>query len=210
MDLRKAIEEVKREAGKRNFKQVVEMKINLVGINPKNFSINDAIVLPKGINKERKICAVGGGDFVLKAKKCADKVIDAKEFGKIKDKKEKKRIANEFDFFVVEAPVMAEFARNFGPILAPRGKMPLPQHIIPPGKDPCDLIEKVRKSTRIVCKKSPVVHTVIGSEDMSVEDLETNAKAVLDYVVSKLPRGKQNIKSIYLKLTMGKAVRVSG
>jgi len=209
MDLRKAIEEIKKEAGKRKFKQTVEMKINLSGIDPKGFSINDVIELPKGIKKERKICAVGTGDFILKAKKCADKVIDSKTFGKF-DKKEKKKIAREFDFFIVEAPAMAEFAKNFGPILAPRGKMPNPQHIVPPGGNPCPIIEKARRSVRVVAKKSPVVHAVIGTEDMGVEELEENAKAVLEHVISKLPRGKQNIKSIYIKLTMSRAVKVSG
>jgi len=210
MNLRKAIEEVKKEAGKRKFKQTVEMKINLTGIDPKNFTINDVIELPRGINKEKKICAVGTGDFLLKAKKCADVVIDAKKLEKFKDKKEKKKLADEVDFFVVEAPVMAEFAKSFGPVLAPRGKMPLPQHIIPPGGDPCPVVERLRKSVRIVGKKSPVVHTVIGTEDMSIEDLETNAKAVLEYVVGKLPRGKHNLRNIYIKLTMSRPVRVSG
>ena len=67
-----------------------------------------------------------------------------------------KRIAKEIDFFVVEAPVMASFAKVFGPALGRLGKMPLPQHILPPGADPCALVEKLRRTVRIRARKSPV------------------------------------------------------
>ncbi len=210
MDLKKAIEEAKKSK-KRGFTQTVEMKINLTGIDPKSFSINEIYELPKGINKKRTVCAVGSGDFLLNAKKCADLTLDIKkDMDRFKSKKDRKKWAEGIDFFVVEAPAMAEFAKNFGPILAPRGKMPAPQHILPPGSNPCPRIEKVRRSVRVVGKKSPVVHCVIGTEDMSTDDLESNAQHILEHVMNKLPKGKHNIKGVYIKLTMGKAVRASG
>ncbi len=43
---------------------------------------------------------------------------------------------------------------------------------------------------------------------MSPEDLTDNAHAVLDRVLKRLERGPQNIKSIYVKTTMGPSQRI--
>ncbi len=206
-----AIKKARELSKKRNFVQSFEMAINLQGINPKTFMLNDVFELPHGRGKEVKVCAVGTGDFILKAKGVADFVIDAKkDFEKFKTKKDIKKFVKDIDFFVVEAPVMAEFAKVFGKVLGPLCKMPLPQHILPPGRDPTEVIKRLKRSVRIRGKKSPVIHTVFGTETQKDEELAENAAAIYEYILSKLERGRHNVKNIFIKLTMGPAVMVNG
>ena len=207
MDFKPALKKAL-ESKKRNFEQTVELIINLKGIDTKVFSLNDAIKLPAGRGKGVKICAVGSGDFVVKAKKCADRTFDVKELLEVKEKKEKRKLANEYEHFVVEANVMTDFAKALGQFLGPRGKMPLPHHIVPPGGDPCPKVALLRDTVRIKAKKSPVVQVPIGTEKMSVEELEKNAHAVMEFLIHKLERGNENVKEVLVKLTMGPAVKV--
>ncbi len=194
---------------KRNFTQSFEIIIVLKGVDTKQFALNENVVLPNGRGKDVKVCVVASGDIALKAKKCADRVIDKNELERI-SKKEAKKIAKEFDFFAVEAPLMASFAKVFGPVLGPRGKMPTPRDIIPPTGDPCAVVERLRKSTRVRARKSASIQAAFGSEKQKDEELAENAKAVLEAVLNKLEQGWNNIKKIFVKLSMGPVVKVYG
>jgi len=48
----------------------------------------------------------------------------------------------------------------------------------------------------------------VGDETMSDEDIAENIEAVISAVVGKLKKGIRNIKSIYVKTTMGEAVKI--
>lgn len=210
MKWKKAFGDAKKAAKPRKFSQTVELIVNLKGIDTKVFTLNDTIKLPAGRGKELQVCAIGTGDFVVAGKKCADNTVDKNQFDDFKGKKEIKKFVKDVDYFVVEAPVMADFAKVFGQILGPKGKMPLPHHIVPPGGDPCPKVKDLRQTSRIRTKKSAVIQVPIGTEKMSEEDLEKNARAVIDFLVHKLEQGKNNIKDVRVKLTMGPAVTVDG
>ncbi|MBR9689413.1 MAG: 50S ribosomal protein L1 [Candidatus Altiarchaeota archaeon] len=210
MNFKKAIEKAKESTKERKFNQTLELIINLVDIDTKTFSLNDTVKLPQGRGRDYKICVVGSGDFVIKGRGCADKTVEKNEFDDYRDKKKVKKFVSDVDFFVVEASVMADFAKTFGQILGPKGKMPLPHHIVPPNGDPCPRAADLRKTVRIKAKKTAVVQVPVGTEKMSVEDLEKNVKAVYDHITNKLERGTDNVKKVIVKFTMGPAVRVNG
>jgi len=102
-------------AKKRNFRETVDLAINLKDIDlslPKN-RIQEDIILPHGRGKDVRICVIGGGELALKAKNVADLVITPEELGAIADdKKEAKRIANSVDYFIAEAPLMPTIRRK--------------------------------------------------------------------------------------------------
>ncbi|MEM5804350.1 MAG: 50S ribosomal protein L1, partial [Candidatus Aenigmatarchaeota archaeon] len=61
---------------------------------------------------------------------------------------------------------------------------------------------------RVAVKDSPAAHCRIGHEDMSDEDIADNAFAVVKAVESALPKGINQIRNAYVKLTMGKPVKI--
>ena len=48
----------------------------------------------------------------------------------------------------------------------------------------------------------------VGKESMSNEDLAENIETILTNIVETLKRGVNNIGSVYVKLTMGSAVKL--
>lgn len=202
------IKKLQTESKKRNFVESVELAINLKDIdlsNPKN-RIQEEIMLPKGRGRQVKVGVFGGSEMALKAKGVADIIIQPEEIEEIaKDKAKAKKFARANDFFVAEAPLMPTIGKRLGIILAPRGKMPKP---IPPGSDPKVAIEKLRVSVSVRTRDKKTFHLAIGTKDMSPEDLAENLDAVLKRLTSKLERGKMNIRSAYVKTTMGPSFKV--
>ncbi|HDD60144.1 MAG: 50S ribosomal protein L1 [Thermoplasmata archaeon] len=211
MDSKSILEGVKEaleKAKKRNFKESVELAINLKDVdlsNPKN-RINEEIVLPKGRGKPVKVALFAGDELAYKAKDVADLVIPGEEIPDLgEDKKRAKQLANEYDFFLAETTYMPLVGKHLGVVLGPRGKMPKP---IPPSADPRPLIENLRKMVRARSKDRPTFHVPVGVRDMPPEEIAQNIEAVLSRIISKLERGEMNIRSAYVKTTMGPAVRI--
>ncbi|MCD6202815.1 MAG: hypothetical protein J7I99_00445, partial [Methanophagales archaeon] len=120
------------------------------------------------------------------------------------DKKRARMLVKKYDVFAADASLMAQIGRSLGTILGPRGKMPTP---IPPGVDPTQILMRLRRTVNIK-SKTPTFWVSIGRKGMDARAIAENAAAVIKAVESHLERGWQNIASIYMKTTMGHAVRV--
>ena len=114
-------------------------------------------------------------------------------------------MAESYDFFIAEAPLMPNIGRALGRIFAPRGKMPKP---IQPDDDISSTISKLKRSIKARSKDKTTFHCLAGREDMSLEDIAENVDVILQRVEGKLERGKMNIKSAYISTTMGSSARV--
>jgi len=196
------------ESKKRNFVESVELAVNLKDIdlsNPKN-RIQEEIMLPKGRGRPIRVGVFGSSEMAMKAKGVADVVIQPEEIEEIaKNKAKAKKFARANDFFVAEAPLMPTIGKRLGIILAPRGKMPKP---IPPGSDPKAAIDKLKVSVSVRTRDKKTFHLAIGTNSMSPEDLAENLDAVIKRLTTRLERGKMNIRSAYVKTTMGPSFKV--
>lgn len=201
------INELLKRNEKRNFKQTVDVMINLKAksLNLEGEDKLDLTIhLPKGRGKETEVGVFAEGDLNLKAKKVSQHVLNKKELEKYsKDKRKMRKFANSCSYFLAQADLMPLIGKTWGVVLGPRGKMPQP---IPPNADPAPIIKKLKDTIRIKTKKSPTVHAPLGLEDMPAEDLAENLDAVLKEVKKQIP--KEKISSIYIKRTMGKPVKI--
>ncbi len=192
-------------SSERGFVESVDLCINLKNVDlkqPKN-RINVDVILPKKL-KEPKIGAFVSGEIALKVKEAGAEVIDPEELKKM-DKKKARTMVNKYDFFVADVAVMPLVGKSLGTILGPRGKMPDP---IPHGVDPIQLLSRLKRTIKVK-SKTAVLWTNIGRKDMDAKDIAENAAAVIKAIESRLERGWQNIGSIYMKTTMGPAVKVA-
>ncbi len=198
MKIEEAIEELKKE--KRNFDQTVDLIITLRNIDlkkPEN-RITKEIALPHGRGKDAKI-----GIF-------SDKIgIKKEEIEKMgKNKKDAKKLAKSYDFFLATADLMPLIGKLLGRFLAPKGKMPQP---IPPTftKEQIDkIVERKKKSILIRVKSSPQIQVPVGKQSMDTKDLKENIEHVIKEVVSLLPKSRAQVRDVYLKLTMSKPIKI--
>ncbi len=188
--------------------QSVELIVSFRGIDVRKhpeFRFRDAVVLPHGLGKEVKICVVAEGTMAEEAKKCgAYKVLSKDEVSKF-DKKAAKKLAQECDWVLVRADLMAIAGRILGPALGPRGKAPIP---IPPNADIAKFIERYRNATRLFSRDQPFVACKIGVETMEIPKLVDNAMTVLNYVENKVKRPLLTFSKIYVKTTSSPAIEV--
>jgi large subunit ribosomal protein L1 len=100
---------------------------------------------------------------------------------------------------------MALVGRTLGPVLGPRGKMPMP---VEPNADIAALLEKHRKTVVVRMRNQPIIQVSVGSESMSDDELFDNIQAVLRVLEGKLKRGLKNVKLVFLKTSMGEPVKI--
>ncbi len=211
-ELQSALQKAKDISEKRNFKQSFDLVINLKGLDMKKqeHNVDAFITLPHVRGRKTKVCALVGAELFEQAKQVYDSAVLSDTFEKYKDKREIKKLASSYDYFVAQANIMPKVATAFGKVFGPRGKMPNPKSgcVVPPNANLKPLYEKLQRTIRILTKNSPLVQCSVGTEDMKLNDVAENALAIYNTIVQALPNEKHNIKDVYIKLTMGKPVKV--
>jgi len=202
------IEKAREASPERNFEQSFDIAVNLreLDMNRPDNRINLRFQLPNGVG-DRKVLVFASGDLALRARRAgADEVVEPAELDQLAtDKKAAKKKLAPYDSFVAEAPMMPTVGRVAGPILGPRGKMPTP---VPPQAPIDEIIERERRTIVLRSRDKPFVHCIVGKEGMSNEEVADNIETVLRNLTAATKRGFQNIKTMYLKLTMGDSVKL--
>ena len=204
-----AVKQAKEKSGGKKFNQTVDLILNIQEIDMKapEGKIQEVVELPHATGKPNKVCVVASGELAMKARHAnADKVIERGDLDALAGKKKDlRKLASEYDVFVSEAPLMALVGKTLGPVLGPRGKMPIP---VPPTADVLPLLEKHRKTVVVRMRAQPIIQVSVGSESMSDDDLSDNIQAVLRVLDGKLKRGLKNVKNVYIKTAMGVPVKI--
>ena len=202
------IKKAKESEKARKFQQSIELILVFKDIDvKKGFAINETIQLPKKMSKSASVCIIAAGDLGIKAKNAkADRVMNEAELIQLgKNKRESRKVINEYDFFLADTKLMPTVGKVLGQLLGPRGKMPTP---IPFNAPVEALLERFRTSVGVKVKGSLSLSCKIGEESMEDADLAANASAVAAIIEKKLPNGDKNIRRIMIKTTMGKAIRL--
>ena len=196
------IKELKGNSKKRKFNQRYDLVINLkdFDINKSDIKVDEIFSLPKGSGKDTTITLFHSELKELKG--C--KIFNAGEIEVLAtNKKALSNLINSTGLFLSEPKLMTVVGKHLGKFLAPRGLMPKP--VV---GDLTSLISSYKNGVRITIKKDNIIHTVVGSENMEDADVTENIKAVLEFLKSKLPAGKNNIGKVYLKFTMSRPIKL--
>ena len=205
----KALEEAKKLSKKRGFNQSIDLIVNLKDIDlkkPEN-RINELVEFSNPPGKLASVCVIASGDLAIRAKKAeADGVIGPEDLDALaKDKKAAKQFEKRHDFFIAEAPLMPTVGKSIGSVLGPSGKMPTPV----PSNAPIDsLVDRYRRMARVMVKMNLNSQVRVGAEDMENEKIAENVQSVFSKLEGKLEKGSRNIRSAFIKTTMGPPVKI--
>jgi large subunit ribosomal protein L1 len=206
--INQAIKDALSNAPKRKFVESVDITFTIRDVDLKNPTnrIKEEIRLPSGRGRELKIAMFAASEAATKAKAAGLTVFSPQDIEDLGGNKGKaKKIANSYDFFLSEVPHMGLIGRYLGVVLGPRGKMPRP---VPPTLDPGVIAAGLMSTVVVKSGDKTTFHTAFGTVDQSEEELQANAMAVYTRVISKLERGLGNIRSLYIKTSMGPAQQI--
>jgi large subunit ribosomal protein L1 len=202
----------------RNFDESIDLIINIKDINLKDPKqrIDKELILPNNIvtSNTPNACVIASDEILLEAKNLGLDTLDNDDLVKLnnEEKKSKKKFVKKYDFFIVEDKMMPNIARYLARFLGPLGKMPKP---FPSGygivSNPEDLkvaIERYLKVIRVQLKKQPIIQVKVGKKSMDKQKVFENVKAIVNYVADQMPHKYNNLKSMYLKTTMGKPIKI--
>ncbi len=211
--IKKALEELRKNAVKRKFKQSVDFALSLKDIDLKKTDghIDIFVTLPHQTGKQVKVCGLTGGELTPQAKKECNFTISNEEFKNYAgNKKAIKKLADQYDYFVAQANIMPEVAKTFGSILGPKKKMPNPKAgcVVPPNANLKLLVEKLQKTVRLTMKTELAIKAKAGNEELSDDDLTDNILFLYNSAVQNLPSERNNVKKATIKFTMGKPVKL--
>jgi len=207
-NIKQAIEQALSEAPERKFNESLELAFTIKDVDLKNPTnrIQEEVRLPEGRGRDVKIAMFAAGEMATKARDAGIEVIDPATIEELGGNRQRARkVARDFDFFLSEIPHMGPIGRFLGVVLGPRGKMPRP---VPPVADP-GVIANGLKSVAVVRSRDKVTfHTVAGTRAQDLDALVKNTMEIWKRVTSKLERGAGNIRSFYIKTSMGPAIKV--
>ncbi len=189
-----------------SFDVVVNFRKKELDISKPENRLNQELVLPNPLIPPPKICAFGDGEFAEKVTEAgAERVISKDDIPKVgEEKKERKTLAKNYDFFIAAVDTMPLIGRYLGQALGSRGKMPRP---FPPQADLNAIVNQYHRTVRIRMRNTPTFHVKVGHIKMSDREIADNILAVINFVDSK--GFSARVGNIMVKTTMGPAIEVS-
>lgn len=192
---------------KRNFNETIELQIGLKNYDPnrdKRFA--GTIRLPHTPRPNLRICILGDEVHCDQAKALGVDFRSAEDLKKLnKGKKEVKKLAAGYDIFLASEAIIKQIPRLLGPGLNKAGKFPTP---IAHSDDMKAKIEEAKATIKFQLKKVLCLGVAIGHVSMTEDEVVANTMLSINFLVSLLKKNWQNVKSLFIKSTMGTPVRI--
>lgn len=201
--VREAISLLKRTATAK-FLETAEAAFKL-GINPSQFQVRGACVLPHGTGKSVRVLVFAKGEKIREAEAAGADYVGGEELAE--------RILKEgwleFDR-VVATPDMMPLVGKLGKILGPRGLMPSPKT----GTVTMDVAAVVKElkagMIEFRADRYGIVHAVFGKTSFTEDQLYENLLALTKAILERRPEGVRGryVQRVSISSTMGPGIRV--
>jgi large subunit ribosomal protein L10Ae len=192
---------------KRKFTETVELQIGLKNYDPsKDKRFSGSIKLNHVPRPKLSVCIIGDQLHCDQAKEAGlefRSIDDLKKFNK--NKKQIKVFAKQFDAFLASESLIKVIPRVLGPALNKVGKFPT---VINHVDNLVAKVEEVRATIKFQLKKVLCLGVAIGHVDMTSDQLLQNIVLSINFLVSLLKKNWQNVRSLYIKSSMGKPFRI--
>lgn len=204
------LKEMKEKSKARKFTQTVELQVALKDYDPqKDKRFTGSVRLPNVPRPNMKICIIADQKHQDEAAAAQIPGLDVTSMDNLKkfnkDKKQIKKWAKGYSLLLVTDALVKKVPVVLGPVLSRIGMFPQPvSHAEPIEKK----VNDARASIKWQLKKVTNLNVAIGNEQMTEEQLRQNITMGLNFLASLLKKQWHNLKSINIKTTMGKAVKV--
>jgi len=192
---------------KKRFVETVELQIALKNYDPQKDKRFSGTVKLKHIPRPKfKVCVLGDQQHCDEAKANNVQFMDAEALKKLnKNKKLVKKLAKQYDAFLASESLIKQIPRLLGPGLNKAGKFP---SLLTHGESMVAKIDEVKATIKFQMKKVLCLAVAVGHVKMSEDELVQNISLSINFLVSLLKKGWQNIRSLNVKSTMGKPNRL--
>jgi len=192
---------------KRNFTETVELQIGLKNYDPQKDKRFSGTVKLKNIPRPKlKICVLGDESHCDEAKANDIPYMDIEALKKLnKDKKLVKKLAKKYDGFIASDTLIKQIPRLLGPGLNKAGKFPT---MITHGDNMVAKINDIKATIKFQMKKFLCLAVAVGHVEMSEDELAQNVFLAVNFLVSLLKKNWQNVRSLYVKSSMGPVQRL--
>ena len=193
----------------RKFTETVELQISLKDYDPqKDKRFVGSVRLPNVPRPKLKICLIADAKHAEEvAKHNVDvEVTDLDTLKKFnKDKKLVKGWAKKYTLLLASDTVLKKVPVVVGPILNRINRFP---QVVSHNTPLTQALDDVRASVKFQLKKVTCLACAVGRIDMTDEELATNIMMALNFLASLLKKGWHNLKSVVIKTSMGKPIRL--
>lgn len=201
------IEEVLKNRKPRNFKETVELQVMFREYDPeKEKRFNSATVLSFPVKQKLKMCMIGTLKHIEEAKALGMEAVNVDDLKKFNNEDRLiKKWARKFNIILVSESLSKNVTRLVGRQISSVGKLPVS---VGENEKVKDKYEELLRTIRFRVKKYPWLAHAIGTETLSPEELRQNLNKAINFLVSLVPKGWQNIRSLHVKTTMGQPYKL--
>jgi large subunit ribosomal protein L10Ae len=209
--LKSYIQEMLANRKERKFVESVDLQIGLKDYDPnkdKRFTGN--VRLPHIPRPKLRICFIADANHIDKCKAAGVEYIDAETL-KLKinpaDKKGRdlKKWARKYKLLFISDTLLKNLPKLGGPFFTKWGKFPL---VVQQNDSIKDKVDEGLSTIKFQLKKVTNLGLAVGHVAMNEEQLRQNLLMSINFLVSLLKKGWNNIGSLTIRSTMGKAVKI--
>lgn len=191
----------------RKFKESIDFQVMFRDYNPeKEKRFNSTTQLNYKTKTNLNLCVIGSVKHIDEAKELNIPYIDLDGLKKFNNEaKAIKKFARKYDILLVSDTIAKNVTKLVGKHLSSVRKLPIQ---VSENEKLVNKQDELLKTIKFQVKKYPWVAQSIGTVDLTPEEIQQNATKALNFLVSLLPKGWQNLKSVHIKTTMGKPVSI--
>ena len=195
------------KAKKRNFTETIELQIGLKNYDPqKDKRFSGSVKLPYCPRPQMAVCVLGDVKHCEEAQAMGVDAMTVDDLKKLnKNKKLVKKLAKKYAAFLASDSVIKMIPRLLGPGLNKAGKFPT---LITHNDSLESKVNEIRSTVKYQLKKVLCLGVAVGNVAMSDKELYINIQMSVNFLVSLLKKNWQNVKTLHIKSTMGKPMRL--
>ena len=194
-----------KEMATAKFNESIDVAV-MLGVDAKKSdqTVRGSVVLPSGTGKTVRVAVFAQGEKAEQARAAGADIVGLEDLAeKIK--------AGQMDFdIVIATPDTMRIVGTLGQILGPRGLMPNPK-VGTVSANPAEAVKNAKAGqVQYRTDKNGIVQCTLGRASFTVEQLQTNMKALIEALNKAKPATSKGIylRKISVSSTMGRGIRV--